>query len=485
MPEVYEVQTATGTEFLGKQHNDNPYTHHFPLRLFIRSAKIMTTLDLLPQDILNIIACTTHDSLPALALVSKNLHRAINPLLYRFVHHGEYHKGAYSGEMQFPDWSSDFHQCTSGIKGMPRQDSKVARLDSFLRTIHDSPHLRALVLAASFGWSTPNDTVSNCIDILGSSVRFLHLNPPKYLEVHQMASVTSLEMHWKDLGIVVHHENNNGNRDKFYNLFRLPALTSLSLECVRSWSFFKGDASEFVDKIHTSNITCLNFPDSVPADRDLAEVLSWPKALQSYYHQVMPNEDSSYGPFSPSLSGAMFVDALQMQHDTLEEFFLSTSDDASGPTWKEGLVKIYRFPHLRRLGLQREFLVLSKVELGSEMECPSISTMLPPRLEQLQLEFSGETSLRLYFGSDGRSDALSFEPGELVEWLCDIARNKDSRYPNLKKVIMWRNDFPRFINPWVHMGQSRGYDQIKREFEKARINIVWWDCETSMLFSTN
>ncbi|KAH8648057.1 hypothetical protein BGZ60DRAFT_437832 [Tricladium varicosporioides] len=295
------------------------------------------------------------------------------------------------------------------------------------------------------------------------------------------SSVTSLDLRSEDLGF--DHESNNVDRLTFYSLFCLPSLTSLLIRDIRSWRGLQGHPSECLRQASTSNITCLNFPNSVPADRGLAEVLSWPKALRSYYHEAVPDEDNHYGPFTNFLSGAAFIDALNTQRETLEEFFLYTLDDASGSAW-EALVDFSRFTGLRRLGISREYLTFSKADARATQKAnPPISAGLPPRLEELQIEMPGDEFFECYFEGEWRPDSSSIESGEIIEWLCDIARNKKSNYTELKRVVIWRSrgTYPE----WVNIEQCCGYDQIKKAFKESKIQITWMDCAVGELFSAS
>ncbi|KAH6678009.1 hypothetical protein B0J14DRAFT_581739 [Halenospora varia] len=450
----------------------------------------MSNLNALPEEILIAVAHTIHDSLPSLALVSKQLHDTLNPLLYRFIHYGDNRQDSCLGMMEFPDWSSDFHQCSSCMDD-PRQDSKIVQLDLFVRTLVDSPQMRPLVSAASFRWDRDNtsteEMVLKALGLLSSSVRFVHLGPvntPGRNPANLISStVTSLEIRSEDLG--VNYESNNVERVKFYSLFCLPSLTSLSIRDVRSWRGFQGDASECFHRVSTSNITCLNFPNSVPADTGLAEVLSWPRALRSYKHEVVPNDDNEYGPFTNCLSAAAFVDALETQRETLEEFFLYTLEDDMGSVW-EALVDVSGFTRLRRLGLLWEYLTLSKgYARSTKKEFPPISAGLPPRLEELQLQLSNEEFFKCYFEGEWRPDHLFIEPGEIIEWLCDIASHKNSKYPGLKKVVVWRSEGAASIPQWINMERYSGYVQIKKAFEESKIRLSWLDCSLGELFSAN
>ncbi|KAH8651957.1 hypothetical protein BGZ60DRAFT_569121 [Tricladium varicosporioides] len=451
----------------------------------------MSNLNTLPPEILLRIAHTIHISLPNLALASKHLHHVLNPLLYRFVHYDDNRRGAWLGGMEFPDWPCDFHQCSSCIDD-PRQDSRIVQLDLFVRTLVNSPQMRSTISAASFQWDAENanteKAVLKAIGLLSPSVRFVHVRPVKMLGRHLSSlispTITSLEIRSEDFGF--DYKNGNIDGKQFYSLFCLPGLTSLSVQDVRSWSGFKGDAFECIDKVSTSNITCLNFPNSVPADTGLAEVLSWPKALRSYRHEVNPWDDKEWEPFTRGVSGAAFVDALETQRETLEEFFLLTlENNFMGVAW-EALIDLSSFTSLRRLGLLRDYLTFSKVDARStQKENSPISAGLPPALEELQLEISNESFFKCYFEGEWRPNWLDIEPGEIIEWLCDIAKNKRSKYPRLRKVVVWRSEMGACTPQWINMERYCGYNQIKTAFEEAKIKISWLDCGENELFSAN
>lgn len=136
----------------------------------------MSNLNVLPAELLIVVVRTIHNSLPSLVLVSEHLHHVLNPILYRFIHYID--KEAALVTTDFPDWSRNLHQCSSAIAGL-RQDSRITQLDLLVRTLVEFPHLRPMILGASFQWDknrrSSEDEILRVIDLLKCSVRFIHL----------------------------------------------------------------------------------------------------------------------------------------------------------------------------------------------------------------------------------------------------------------------------------------------------------------------
>jgi hypothetical protein len=183
----------------------------------------------------------------------------------------------------------------------------IVRIFSFVRLLKSSKHLKSHIFAISFGDSEEyGETVQEIINELKDWIQYLHLRPLKMVSIDSMPlTLTSLELDTDVLGLdypsvnVFNWEKGDRptwsvDRKLFYAFFTLPHLTSLSVADIRGWDWIQGDKSEFTGKINTSNITCIKFLGSAPAGNDLSTILSWPKALKSYHHEVDLDENQGY-----------------------------------------------------------------------------------------------------------------------------------------------------------------------------------------------
>ncbi|RDL41647.1 uncharacterized protein BP5553_01626 [Venustampulla echinocandica] len=115
----------------------------------------MANFENLPDEILlAIVGQVRHDSLPAVARLSKQFNRCANAMIYRFVHFSEPPKSREHKELQFPDWTSKHRQPLPAFDNCPRGDSRIYQISLFLRTVLESQALRLSIRAASFKWRT-------------------------------------------------------------------------------------------------------------------------------------------------------------------------------------------------------------------------------------------------------------------------------------------------------------------------------------------
>jgi hypothetical protein len=73
--------------------------------------------------------------------------------------------------------------------------------------------------------------------------------------------------------------------------------------------------------------------------------------------------------------------------------------------------------------------------------CGVSKAFLPPALEEIQIEVSGEPLREKYFGSISLQHTIE-DVTERSIWLCKIAEDKLSRYPSLKKLIRGKFALP-------------------------------------------
>lgn len=116
---------------------------------------------------------------------------------------------------------------------------------------------------------------------------------------------------------------------------------------------------------------------------------------------------------------------------------------------------------------------------------PAVSAILPPRLEELHFKI-------LPTLSDNIEDMCAppfysftdFEDEDLSNWLCDIARNKDSRYPDLKTVVGWQFNYSSLL-PRVEEIEELDPDDtldVQTAFKEADIDIYWVTSAEPLMF---
>lgn len=180
----------------------------------------------------------------------------------------------------------------------------------------------------------------------------------------------------------------------------------------------------------------LSFPKTVSDGNDLAELLTWPRALKSLYLELVVDGDW-YGPMTQRHSPRRLIDALLPQKDYLRKIHITDEDDynAIDDTVDDGLCK---FSSLRRLNIQIQFVFISKqmrafLRRYLRQRRPKLRELLPSALEELQLEIPK--------GFLQKAPPYLYETAqELANEICEIAQHKKTRYPSLQEVMVmqWR-----------------------------------------------
>lgn len=450
----------------------------------------MTSLAEMPEEVILAITLQTfHNSLPALARVSHSFYRCATPQIYRCVHFVETKEQgadwAYR-QARFPDWSSPYHQSIAAFGGPPRQDSRIFRLNLLLRTISASKFLRSQILAASFQWQSLDSsgierTIYSVIDLLEPSLKLLHLS--RYLcawYAHGLIyagipHITSLnidttdDMRYWGSGLGA-----NVDRNSLYSIMTRPSLDSLSFVGTRSWDRSVNAGAN--QRSRTSNISCLSFQGNVPTGDVLQEILTWPKALRSFHYEAWRDRDERN--HVHGLSSCSLVKALLSQRESLEELFITGESDPHA-ILMSGLWNFGAFIRLRRLGLPRDFMVITETSrllwgLQSGGYGMGVEASLPPALEELQIEVSSEFLWGKYFGAKRMQHKIE-DVAELSAWLCRIAQDKPSRYPSLTKLVLWQvcpaelEDKPHYCS----LGEVHGCNEVLSVFKMANILIYW------------
>lgn len=140
------------------------------------------------------------------------------------------------------------------------------------------------------------------------------------------------------------------------------------------------------------------------------------------------------------MNAPAFGSFLKSQEQTLEELFIYGNDDETSGFYLEMSIDLHSFTQLQYIGLPFAFLYVSRdrLELRSiSTYVPSISEILPPFLKALQFEIPNDDKYLEYFPST-RFNEVYFKPGEMRDFICEIALKKGSRFAGLQEIVFCR-----------------------------------------------
>ncbi len=396
----------------------------------------MAQLLLLPPEILvNIIEWIPPSYLPALGSTCKIFHHLVIPRLYHSIYFNK-----------FPHWT--------GSRQLPPHDepSTISNLNSFLSSITESENLRSFVTIACFQWVFLNmagtepteNTISGILALLLPSLQSLRISALSLFKVifglnefkfPSKVALTSLYLVFEE---EVYFSLDFGvewfSRNRMHCLFTLPSLRHLSIEGVADWHHVGSEPLESSKpKSRFSELKSLSCTATFPASNELTELLTWPKALEKFHYKICGG--------STLLSPGKLIDALRPHRDSLHDLHVTGAPGEHGmdETTAEG---IEDFPHLKRLSIPIDFLVMSgersrlfNISLGKR----EIWEVLPQTLEVLKLEIpegyevGNERpchSSRAYI-----LGGVSEGPKDVMGMLREISHHTRTRYPNLRDVI--------------------------------------------------
>lgn len=269
----------------------------------------MAKLEDLPDDlILAILQHVPSYQLLPLATVSKRLHRCSVDRIYHSVYPWESPaRNIQSKYAEVPDitnWSNSYVYTLNAGSGPPLSyDTRIFHLSRFLRTVSESESLCLLVARASFDIQAHQEEVSSqVIELLAPSLKNLHVK--RTLASHDskakfLPAVSSLEIEINECTDIDSNSSDlkfEANKERLRSLFDLPRLERLCLSGVRNWKLLVEDSE--IKRSGTSNITSLSLNGTIPVDKGIAEVLSWPKKLKSLHYEPLLSEihRRSWGP---------------------------------------------------------------------------------------------------------------------------------------------------------------------------------------------
>lgn len=400
----------------------------------------MTPTSYLPEELWSLITgFAPKASLPALALCSKLFHHLTIPLLYRFVFYNVDRFPESQEREFFQQWRTSIAH-VAVTSSTPYEPCVIVNFTAFLRTVNSSATLRSLIevlgldLGHQYFTNAEDDTTVRNLGNILPSLQLLYLVPgeDQVISLHGMR-LTSLALGDFEWDVY------KPETDYLYTIFSIGTLRHLTIANIRSW----GNTEFGVDKTRhfTSAVSELFLTNSVPIGPDLIEVLHWPKALEVFHLEILPDWLATYGRRTNILSPGSVVNALEPQRESLRKFTINGGPDKRDMdnTTLEGL---RGFPHIKRLNIPKICVLVSQVNDGdwrlkANQNPPQIGDILQHSLEELWLELS-EVHSGLHALDELESSEASIMIGEIVDLLLDLALSKASMYPHLKEVMVWR-----------------------------------------------
>ncbi|CAF9929203.1 MAG: hypothetical protein ALECFALPRED_004270 [Alectoria fallacina] len=426
----------------------------------------MGGLSALPEELkYEIVRWVAHRSLPALASVSRQLHRLVIPRLYHCVSYNEKDGGDNDRVSTGSPICAGFATAIPPAGGDAPSclPSRIFKLSSFLDTIVKCQHIRSHITTAGFDMfgssSGAVDTVSNIIDLLLPSLHTLDISHVFYdFGLGTDIALKSLKV---THSLLSHRDPEN---TYLFSLFRIATLRNLSIENVREWHTYPLSCRpQHPARLRTSNVTSLSFPTGVPRGNDLAEILLWPKALEVF--EVGPPTEF----ITSFLSPRKLAEVLNCQQHSLRELYIVKYPYKGLRAEKDNatLGDLHIFSALTRLCVSMNLLSdgYEKLYFNQSQTPPQIWQNLPPTIEELRLETEQVVQW------PGRNMLPMSDPAnELAILLSEIARHKGSRYPNLQEVVVWQPRRTKFGQA-LYLEHLRRSPDLLRNFEENEIRL--------------
>lgn len=252
----------------------------------------------------------------------------------------------------------------------------------------------SFVKEASFEWMDHTDDVmSGVLALLQPPLKSLHLSTRHWpVYPHLSASITSLAIDVNRLDPRFYIDN-KADRETFFSVFSLPALTRLSITGIISWDIFSTPKNEWVDHSLTSNVTHLCVESKTPMGSDLRDIISWPKNLKSFHLFVVLEFWENLSDLGVTDTAPLDIKStLEPQSPYLEELFIAVFHKRCIELENNDVLELNSFPALKWVGLPRSCLIPPKhrthVHRLDNPTHPFIS--LPPQLQTLEMTISNE-----------------------------------------------------------------------------------------------
>ena len=370
-----------------------------------------------------------------LSVTSRRLNRITNPILYQSVYYRSYDGEAPAGP------GEESHEA------LYIPPTRIFHLGYFSRTLESSEALRALILHVDIAWSKKVFTlfterrIVHVLRLLDGPARFVHLGPPDpSFSVSSFHSLTSLSLTYSESLQVFDAQE----LASLHRICLVPTLRRLSLS---DWCFWNLEAAEDESRSRTSNVTHLSVLRSGYPGPSLREILTWPKALESFVFQAYPYEifySAEYRRYSPE----ELLDYLRPQQESLQSVFLvinSNKWEANSIHNGDGsaMRDFSEFHKLKRLCVSRELLGFPN---GNGFPRPAfeIRVELPPQIEQFQvdIQFSGSWE-QLQFMDERLQEPLALGVFGVLDCLQHTVANAAVATPQLKRIVVYYGTYSK------------------------------------------
>ena len=375
---------------------------------------------------------------------------------------------------------------------LEHHSTAIHDLSKFARTIESSESLRSLVSNAIFQWGMKIDAVtkpdmSRILELLGPSLKTLHYAPAEWdFDVSKELPLTSI-----DTPYLAHTST---ARQDVFSLFSVPTLRHVTLHHYKDHFYIYrrsphgAPPSGFPNfnlppppddpdthRAGTSNVEYLSIRETESTrTRDLAEIMTWPKALKTFDCTLGLREEYLEYLTDPS----QLIGVLEPQRDSLEQVSLDFHNRSI--TYGTLGTTLRQFPNLKRLSIPRNFLAKNiqtdtyGYTSGFEDETDhmyygqtELYVALPPALEELILNVDADMWPH-------EEDEFP-NPGFLV-MVREIATHKQELYPSLRRVVFWKECQPAEFTPEEIDSQEKEMIRIlgfSRDFEDVGVEFVF------------
>lgn len=312
------------------------------------------------------------------------------------------------------------------------------RLDRLMNTFSVRQHLARQVHTLSLKvqrqlWNTHFNANSRLLGLL-PSLRALSLSPPPcHLVVpHKKSTVTSLRLdfsqvtdHWDEEGHGLHIDI--VQLQVIAGHLSLPNLRKLQVEktlLMPNWdeNTHLPSASSSVD-----DLRLLEYRKEI-GDRTVAAFLSSIECLKCFVFEVSSQFDH---PVQSGAGTGPFERALSRHQGTIEELALATCEASSTISWILG--PFTQWSSLKFLAIP-DYMIL-----GNFLETQKLHELLPPLLEELQIQY-------LSVHADWTTPQAPYRRARAaarVKYVADmqhLAENKAFDFPRLNHVIWWHKE---------------------------------------------
>ncbi|KAE8448478.1 hypothetical protein EG329_009359 [Mollisiaceae sp. DMI_Dod_QoI] len=216
-----------------------------------------------------------------------------------------------------------------------------------------------------------------------------------------------------------------------------------------------------LDRHRTASITHLEFANSIEDRRSgggmgcLPDILLSIKSLESFTLEFITawGQETEY---TNSMDPRTIGQLLHIHASTLVQLEIAASDSAEFPTTSL-IGSLAGYTNLKKLAIPEPFLG------GTRDEFWTIADVLPPNLEELQLQFP-----MLFIQQEDKDRAIR------IKRLEELAAAKLARFPALRRVIWWYQPAECWDDGvGLRFGPISDMDHLTVTFRKVGVKFEW------------